>query len=86
MGIAIAWSVASIFPVMLQCIPVYMMWDLLNPERKCFSLKAYFITTNTCEVLIDFAILVLPMPQVWGLKLNAGRKIGIAAIFFLGVL
>lgn len=86
MGIAISWGVASFFAVMFQCIPVYMTWDLLNPKRKCFSVRSYFLATNTCEVLIDFAILVLPVPQVWSLKLTTERKIGITAIFFLGAL
>lgn len=86
MGLAISWGIAALFPVMFQCIPLYQIWNLLTPNRHCLLIKPYFLATNISGVFIDVLILILPMPQVWGLKMSSQRKAGITGVFILGAL
>ena len=53
-------------------------------ENTCATSDVYFVPSAISSVLIDLAILIIPMPPIWKLQLKTGRKIGIAGTFILG--
>ncbi|KAL8935127.1 MAG: hypothetical protein Q9216_005577 [Gyalolechia sp. 2 TL-2023] len=83
------WSVISLLLKIFACRPVKASFDLhlyLLPSTVC-PIKAYEITNwhGLCNILTDFAILILPIPMVWKLHVTARKKIGLAAVFATGI-
>ncbi|KAL9600847.1 MAG: hypothetical protein Q9219_002889 [cf. Caloplaca sp. 3 TL-2023] len=83
--VVFAWGIATLLTSIFQCHPVRGAWDLSVPRDRCFSLRTWLIATNVPNIVIDFGIILLPMHLVWRLKLSIARKIGLTAIFLLGI-
>lgn len=79
------YLVDTIFEIVL-CIPREKIWNPLMTGGHCFNSNAAFQATGIFNVLSDFAILILPIPSVWRLKVPMRKKIGIMAIFSAGLL
>jgi hypothetical protein len=67
------------------CIPRERIW---NPkvEGHCIDSIASVIATSAINVLSDFAILIVPLVGVWRLRLPFGKKLGVGAVFAVGIL
>ena len=81
--VTVGWGISTLFSTIFQCTPIAAVWD---PDHKgfCINITAWFIGTNIPSIILDFAILILPMRVVWHLKLSIGRKIGLSGVFALG--
>ncbi|KAL8751868.1 MAG: hypothetical protein Q9199_006134, partial [Rusavskia elegans] len=84
-AVTVAWFIASIVAQFLICRPFQYFWDKSIPGGKCISANhvAYFITSPP-DILTSLAILILPIPWLWGLQMQRRRKIAISGIFILG--
>ncbi|KAG7008174.1 hypothetical protein G7Y79_00006g017940 [Physcia stellaris] len=92
--VVVAWTIAFFFTILLQCVPVDSLWDMLDSERvnavnggrgvHCVNMMAFFYANSVSDVLLDVAILALPVPLVWGLRLGWRRKCAVAGMFALG--
>ncbi|KAI9036750.1 cytochrome P450 [Aspergillus affinis] len=81
----IANMLSTIIAAQLECVPLAYTWDKTLPGGgKCFDQILWYEVSNIPNVVGDLMILVLPIPTVWGLKASAGRKLGIAMVFFMG--
>ena len=83
LALAAAWPIAFIIFNILQCEPIANSWPG-NPHTVCFPDASNFISSVVSSVVIDFAILVIPIPPIWQLKLKARRKLAVTAVFVLG--
>jgi len=70
----------------IMCIPREKIWNSLVTTGYCFNTNAAFQATGIFSVLSDFAILILPIPSVWQLKVSLEKKVGIVAMFSAGLL
>ena len=82
-------NLAFYFPYLgatvFQCVPRARIWD---PTLKggCINLQAAFIAASAINVVSDFSILLLPLYRISKLKIPTRRKIGVLAIFAVGLL
>ena len=82
-------NLAFYFPYLgatvFQCVPRARIWD---PTLKggCVNLQAAFIAASAINVVSDFSILLLPLQRISKLKITIRRKIGVLAIFAVGLL
>lgn len=82
-------NLAFYFPYLmatiLQCVPRARIW---NPMLKggCVNLQAAFIAASAINVVSDFSILLLPLYRIFKLNIPTRRKIGVFAIFAVGLL
>ena len=74
-------SIAVITSLVFQCIPVNF-WDHLG-TMKCTSIKLNLFISGIIYVLLDFAILLLPVSTVWKLQLAKREKFIVITIFSL---
>ncbi|KAL8820355.1 MAG: hypothetical protein Q9223_001404 [Gallowayella weberi] len=83
--IIVAWFIAFIISQFLSCWPLQFWWDKSIPGGHCVNLNhiAYYVTSPP-DILTNIAILVLPIPWLWGLQLETRRKFALTFIFFLG--
>ena len=62
-------------------------WKINVPHKYCFDLQKYLLGTNVANNLLDFSVLILPIPMVWRMiNLSIRRKAAITAIFLTGTL
>jgi hypothetical protein len=81
---AVGWTTSTIFVSIFQCSPVRKAWYPLLTPGHCIALKKAFIVTGILNIIIDSAILCLPMPLVWKLQTTLTRKLSLIFIFSLG--
>lgn len=83
-GIVIAWWTANVLQVFLICRPFNMNWNV-NVEGVCGDRPAAYTAFGAINLITDVAILLLPIPTVWKLKMPVSSKVGICAIFAIGL-
>lgn len=73
------------FCILLRCIPVSASWDIRQSGR-CLDLNAIGFAGAILGIAEHFAILVMPLPELWKLKLSKRKRIMLAFVFSLGSL
>lgn len=84
-GFVMIWAVTISFLFIFICVPVAKVWNPALPGR-CINQVGTWIANAASTLLTDIIILLMPVPQVWGLQLSKREKIGIIAAFGLGSL
>ena len=77
------YSVAQTFAAIFQCVPIPAVWD---PKVKgdCINTSLAATILAAFNVATDFAILILPMPILWQLRMPTQQKLQIMGMFLLG--
>lgn len=69
-----------------QCSPVAYAYDASMTQGTCIAQTQFFEAMAACSLIEDFAVLVLPLPVLWGLQMDDGRKLALTLIFSTGLL
>jgi hypothetical protein len=81
----VAWVICITFLFIFICVPVQKLWYPKLPGR-CINQVGTWIANATSTIASDLATLILPIPQVWGLKLRKIEKFAVTMAFGLGFL
>ncbi|KAJ8128577.1 hypothetical protein O1611_g5060 [Lasiodiplodia mahajangana] len=81
------WSTAFFIAVLFTCKTNFAaIWGpTVNLYTICIKTLAKLEAICLTDFFADVIIIILPIPLIWHLKLSKGRKIGISAIFLLGI-
>ncbi|KAK8066779.1 hypothetical protein PG997_013526 [Apiospora hydei] len=82
-GVSCAWNVACVFAAAFQCLPREKLWRPWLPGG-CIDLFLTQLAISVPCMLLDVAILCLPMRHVWNLKTNLTQRVCLTVIFLLG--
>lgn len=86
-GLCLAWGLAALLLVIFQCTPTYAAWDMVAAQTaRCIAFGNLILGYEITNMLLDVAILVLPLRAVFKLKMNLSKKVTVAGIFCLGAL
>ena len=86
MAFVISFGIGLILQVFLICRPFAKNWDPLLPGT-CGSIKTALLADGIINIVIDLAMIILPMPMVWQLQqMSQQRKLALTVVFALGVL
>ncbi|KAI0887771.1 uncharacterized protein GGS22DRAFT_154240 [Annulohypoxylon maeteangense] len=77
------WMVSNAIARGFQCTPISKVWDDSLPGH-CLDTVALFVIGSVSDVVLDFLILVLPLPAIVRLQMPLSKKILVAIIFALG--
>ncbi|KKA29241.1 hypothetical protein TD95_002064 [Thielaviopsis punctulata] len=82
------WSIVIFMWNILQCDPIRGQWDITIPNRKCVTTSqilaaAYSISVMT--IVTDWLYAIIPIPMLWGVKMNVQTKATVIIILGLGV-
>ena len=84
-GFVIAYSLAGILGINLQCIPLSDLWTTpSNSPLACISFGTLVTTTGVINIVTDITILSLPMPILWSLQVPKSRRWQLVTVFSLG--
>ena len=85
-GVVIFMAIAYLVAGVLLCEPVQYFWDRTIAGGKCMDINFYYRSFGLPNILIDIAMLVTPLPAIWGLEASFARRLGFTAIFLTGIL
>jgi hypothetical protein len=73
--------------LIFRCVPVHAIWDTTVKGAKCnIDSKKFFFSTIIVHLLMDVAILVLPVVEVSKLHVNLYQKFALIGFFVLGIM
>ncbi|KAH7031558.1 uncharacterized protein B0I36DRAFT_227669, partial [Microdochium trichocladiopsis] len=81
------YLVAFLLTTVLQCTPVegaWLTWDGTY-HAECRSLNKQVWAAALTGIILDVAMLVLPMPALWKLKMSIRKKLQVMFMFSLGI-
>lgn len=82
---SLIWVIIRTFMTIFHCVPPQAFWDTSVENARCdIDNSKFFFGTTLTHLLIDVAILLLPIIQVRRLKLRTGQKIGVIGLFMFG--
>ena len=67
------------------CSPFVKVWAVLSTVGHCVDGNAMYIATGAVNVFTDFTVLLLPQGAIWKLQLPLKRKLGVSALFLVGI-
>jgi hypothetical protein len=81
--LSIIWWIVVSLTSAFQCTPVQKAWDHSIPGT-CIRAVGIFIVVQVVNIVLDIAILCLPISVVLGLRLSKAKKYSVAGTFALG--
>ncbi|RDL41292.1 uncharacterized protein BP5553_01271 [Venustampulla echinocandica] len=82
--LTIGYGIATVATALSICRPIAFNWDKTIVDGVCADVPKYYLSTAIINLLVDFAIVFLPMPMLWGLQMKTSRKVALTFIFGLG--
>jgi hypothetical protein len=82
--VSVAWGLETALVGIFSCTPVNAFWDINVTQKKCINTTAFFIVNSAVHVIIDIAILTIPVRKVWALKMTLQKKVVVCFMFLLG--
>ena len=79
----IGWGISMNCMAAFGCAPIDKAWNSTLPGH-CDSLDKTLLGTAISNVVIDFILLVLPVPMLWRLRMEISNKIALVAFFSAG--
>lgn len=83
-GYLTLYCIATIIAAQVECRPLAYTWDKTIKGGKCFDVVMWWKWNNIPNLIPDVAIMVLPIPTVWTLKVSKSRKAGISLVCLTG--
>ena len=83
--LSILYGLAVFLEAILICRPMAVDWNA-RIHGTCGDQIVSYLVLEVFGLFLDFTILVVPLPTIWGLQLVRSRKVLIAAVFSIGAL
>ena len=80
-GLVTAWIIFAILSTIFECTPIRKAWLPLKSGH-CLNGYQWFLGSAISSVIIDFYIMLLPLPVLWTLHTGRSRKIVLIGFFF----
>jgi hypothetical protein len=85
---AACFGISNTMTMILQCSPVSFLWEGWTGEVQgsCININLYSWIRASIEIVVDLAIISLPIPLLLRLRLNWTKKVQIILMFSVGFL
>lgn len=82
MILTISWLISFFFATLFQIWPIWCNWIACPPTA---NYPLMYVLCSVTDIALDVSILCLPAYFIRNLQMSRGKKVGITAIFGLGV-
>ena len=79
------YSSIMVIAMIFQCRPLNRVWDP-TVKAECIEINKVWIVMGSLNVVTDFLLLYLPLPQIWKLQMRRETKLQLISIFSIGSL
>lgn len=83
--INVVWAVGTILAASLVCQPFSMNWETIS-GGSCGDQVLWFIISGSINLTMNVAVIILPLPALYKLRLGIYKKLALVALFSLGFL
>ncbi|KAK4164704.1 hypothetical protein QBC43DRAFT_300171 [Cladorrhinum sp. PSN259] len=83
-GISTAYFVAAQVTNLCACIPIDLFWNRTNKGGRCLNFNLFSFIIGLIEIVLDIAILTLPIRAVLSLQMPRKTKVMVSGVFLLG--
>ncbi|KAI1503403.1 hypothetical protein F5X99DRAFT_375139 [Biscogniauxia marginata] len=83
--VVVCYGIAFIIVFPTNCQPISQLWAPV-PDGWCHNPIIEQFASVTLNLVIDLAIVILPMPALWSLKMPRSNKVFISIMFSLGLI
>lgn len=80
----IAFCLAIILGVVLICRPTARLWDH-SIAGHCGNGRALEVFSGIFNLILDFSIVMIPMPIFWGSDIPLKKKMVLSLMFGMGI-
>lgn len=84
-GLVIAWCISVVMTCLLECLPIKSAWTP-TVKGKCIDVLQFYYGSAGSSIVLDFILLVTPVPFLWRLHMDWSHKIALLTTFLLGYL
>ena len=84
-GIVIAWFLSVMMVCLLECLPIKSGWTP-SIKGECIDFLRFYYGSAGSSIVLDFILLVIPVPFLWRLHRDWSHKIALLTTFLLGYL
>lgn len=84
-GLTWCYFISVFVEAFALCHPVAYSWDPSIPGGYCTNQNLAFLIAGSTNFALDIIVVVLPTPILWSLRLPLKKKIGVVAMFSLGI-
>jgi hypothetical protein len=74
---------ANAIATLVRCTPMESLWEVAR-QKQCINYPLLVKVSGNIDILINLAILALPIPLLWRLNLAPARKMLLLVAFFIG--
>ncbi|EGP85013.1 uncharacterized protein MYCGRDRAFT_74768 [Zymoseptoria tritici IPO323] len=87
-GLNVVCAVVFFLLSTFQCVPVSYSWHRWDGEHEghCYNINLQIRVAAIVNILLDVAAVVLPLPQLWKMKLNTPKTLLVFLMFAIGLL
>ena len=82
----VAFYIAAVIVEIAACVPREKIWDPFLPNGTCLDNSVAIVVAGAFNLLLDCLVFALPIYAILHLKIPIKRKVGICAIFAIGLL
>jgi len=83
LGLVVSWTISFFFANLFTCYPISPFIEAFY-ENHCVDGLALWYSMAITDIIVDFLILLMPIPVVLRLQLPFQQRIGVLAMFLLG--
>ncbi|KAH6721033.1 hypothetical protein BKA61DRAFT_589855 [Leptodontidium sp. MPI-SDFR-AT-0119] len=81
----LAFYIPMEFAKIFICSPISAYWDRsAHPHATCLDVKTLYFADTAVSVITDIAVLMVPIPLIWGMNLSKMRKFKVMALLAAG--
>ena len=83
-GLIFTYTCIAVITSIFQCRPVQAAWDMSITDAVCIKLNVEVVVFAILNAMTDLATMCLPMPLLWRLQMETGRKLQLMGLFLAG--
>ncbi|KAF3771402.1 hypothetical protein M406DRAFT_24719, partial [Cryphonectria parasitica EP155] len=81
LALTVMTSVSLVVAACFQCRPIQFWWDRTIPGGSCFEIQTFFHAQAIPGLILDVAIMVLPLRTIWHLEMPLIKRLALIGIF-----
>lgn len=79
-------STALVIAACFQCQPLAYFWNKTIAGGSCFNIQKFFHAQAVPGAVLDLAIIALPIPTIWHLKMPVVKRLALVGVFVIASL
>ena len=79
------WWIACTIPLIALCVPIEAVFNPLV-KGTCINTDVYVLAAEIPDIMLDFAVMALPLREIRKLQMPLRQKIGVSIIIAMGAL